>query len=119
MQLKCENFTITTGTTADCWPLVTNRLKAHSVILTATTGVPFYVGGSAMTLTNGFPVRGNPVTATSFDTTIDTTPASITLNGETLGWANAEISLNEIYVRTTTADQTIYGLYFRRKDEDD
>jgi len=113
MYLKCENFAVTTGTTTECWPLVTNNLKAQSLMLTATTGVTFYLGGSAMTIANGFPVR--PLTATSDE---DTTPAMITLNGETLGWANAQLDMNDIYVRTTSASQTIYGLYFRR-DEDD
>jgi len=113
MFLKCENFAITTGSTLDCWPLITSNLKAQSLMLTASTGVTFYLGGSAMTIANGFPVR--PITVTSDE---DTEPPSITLNGETLGWANAQLDLNDIYVRTTSASQTIYGLFFRR-DEDD
>ena len=113
MYLKLENFTMVTGTTVDSWPLMTADVKAMSVMLTASTGVPFYIGGSAMTVANGFPVRPNVST-----TDEDTFASSIHLTRETFGMANAEISLNQIYVRTTTASQTIYGLYMRRDDDD-
>jgi len=114
MYLKMENFAITTGTTTDCWPLVKGDIKSTSLLLTGTTGVTYYLGGSGCTIANGFPLRPN--ISTSDD---DSGPAILQLDAKTFGWANAEINLNQIYVRTTAASQTLYGLYFRRVDEDD
>ena len=118
MYLKCESFQAATGTTDDCHPLMTGDVKANAVLLIGNTSCTVYIGGSALTSDggNGFPL---PTVIVAGSSLTYTNPVPLLLKGEDFGWAGAEISLNNIYMRSCVADTVIKGLYFRRSDEDD
>ena len=115
MYLKCESFQAVTGTTVDCWPLMTADIKANALILIGNTSCQVYIGGSVMTSGGGggFPLPFIKGSSTDFSAT------PLLLKGEEFGGAGAQISLNTIYTRACVADVVIKGLYFRRVDEDD